>query len=65
VALENIIESEMVDSNKLTPIVEYEQNEDSDFRLEQIFEFLFEDVKENFEDERNQNHRADLHTPQA
>lgn len=55
----------MDDTIKLIPICQYEQNEDSDFRLERIFEFLFEDVKENSEDERNQNYRANLYPTQA
>ena len=31
--------------DKLKPIWEYEQTEDSDLRLEQIFKFLFEDER--------------------
>jgi nucleoid DNA-binding protein len=49
-----------MNKNKLIPILEHEQSEDSDFRLEQIFEFLFENVKETLEDGENNNHRADL-----
>ena len=43
---------------ELTPIWEYEQSEDTDFILEKILEFLFEDVKETLDDGKNNNHRA-------
>jgi len=46
-------------------ILEYEQTEDSDFRLEKIFEFLFEDVKETLDDGKNNNHRANFPAPEA
>lgn len=44
----------------LAPIWEYEESEDSDLRLEKIFEFLFEDAKETLNNGQNNNFRADL-----
>jgi len=41
-------------------ILEYEPTEDADFRLEKIFEFLFEDMKETLGDGKNNDHRDNL-----
>lgn len=51
-----------MNTDMLTPIWEYEQSEDSDFRLEKVFEFLFEDVQETLDDGKNNNYRANLYS---
>ena len=50
---------------KFILIYEPEQAEDSEWRLERIFEYLFEKVKETHGNGENRNQRGSISAPQA